>query len=65
MSPTQFKLIQTGPGALTRRVTFAEQPTWFSLASRVESLYGIPLQDVGVSYVDTYVYALAFSIGGN
>ncbi|KAF8528307.1 hypothetical protein JB92DRAFT_3087081 [Gautieria morchelliformis] len=53
MSPTQFKLVQTGRNALMRRVTFAEQPTWFSLASRIEGLYGIPLQDVGVSYIDT------------
>ncbi|KAF8578740.1 hypothetical protein K439DRAFT_451013 [Ramaria rubella] len=53
MSPTQFKLTQTGPGALTRRVTFAEQPTWFVLASRLEALYGIPIQDVGVTYLDS------------
>ena len=63
MSPIQFKLVQTGPGALTRRVTFSEQPSWFALASRVESLFGIPLQDVGVSYVDSYVYIQQWNNG--
>ena len=61
----QFKLVQSGPGAITRRVTFAEQPTWFSLASRIEQLYGIPLQDVGVSYVDSYVQVLTISVDYN
>ena len=53
MPVTQFKLIQMGPSMLTWQVTFAEVPTWFSLTSRIESLYRIPIQDIGISYIDT------------
>jgi hypothetical protein len=46
----EFKLSKTG---LTRRVLFTEQPPWEDLVSKIEILYGIPAQHVGVSYVDT------------
>ncbi|KAF5385092.1 hypothetical protein D9615_001274 [Tricholomella constricta] len=50
MATTHFKL--TEPNGLTRRVTFAEQPTWHALSARIELLYGIPIEKVSVSYID-------------
>ncbi|TFK36988.1 hypothetical protein BDQ12DRAFT_686201 [Crucibulum laeve] len=54
MSPPngiQFKLTHPASG-YTRRVAFPTQPSWHELASRIESLYSIPVGTVGVSYVD-------------
>ena len=54
MSGTLFKLTKP-PDGLTRRVLFSPgpMPTWDQLAERIESLYDIPKNDVGVSYLDT------------
>ncbi|KAI9065937.1 hypothetical protein FKP32DRAFT_1602153 [Trametes sanguinea] len=51
MSPIQFKFTKP-PDGLVRRVTFQERPSWNQLAAKIESLYDIPAQNVGVSYVD-------------
>jgi len=52
MSFTQFKL--TKSGGLTRRIQFpgTEPPSWFTLASKIESLYDIPIEKIGVAYID-------------
>jgi hypothetical protein len=47
---TLLKLVQ--PDGLTRRVTFPSQPTWYTIAAKVESLYAIPLGNVSVAYID-------------
>ncbi|KAG6861028.1 hypothetical protein C0995_004730 [Termitomyces sp. Mi166 len=51
MTPVNFKL--TEPNGLTRRVAFLEKPAWNSLAAKIELLYGIPIEKVSVSYIDT------------
>ncbi|KAL0951552.1 hypothetical protein HGRIS_008235 [Hohenbuehelia grisea] len=38
---------------LTRRVTFATIPNWPVLAEKIHTLFLIPVEKVGVSYVDT------------
>lgn len=48
---TLFKFTKP-PDGLTRRVMFYKQPTWDDLADRIQSLYGIPKDKVGVSYFD-------------
>ncbi|KAK7064102.1 F-box domain-containing protein [Favolaschia claudopus] len=50
MATTQFKL--TGRG-LIRRVNFSSQPSWNTLSHRIHTLFGIPIEQVGVSYVDS------------
>ena len=50
MPPTYFKF--TTPEGINRRLTFSEPPDWPLLASKLNALYGIPLNQVGVSYVD-------------
>jgi hypothetical protein len=50
MAPTHFKF--TTPEGVNRRLSFSEPPTWTLLASKLHLLYGIPLDNVGVSYVD-------------
>jgi hypothetical protein len=40
------------PGDPTRRLTFTDKPSWSLLASKIESYYGIPASNVGVSYID-------------
>ncbi|KAI0706124.1 hypothetical protein BC835DRAFT_1409755 [Cytidiella melzeri] len=52
MSPTLFKFLNPSDG-LTRRVVFTEHPAWHELSTKLESLYGIPKDRVGVSYVDS------------
>ncbi|KAI0375199.1 hypothetical protein BV20DRAFT_1009367 [Pilatotrama ljubarskyi] len=52
MSPIQFKFTKP-PDGLVRRVTFQDRPSWNELAAKIESLYNIPVQSIGVSYVDT------------
>jgi len=53
MASTQFKL--TKPDGLTRRIHFEgpELPSWFALASKIESLYEIPIEKIGVAYLDS------------
>jgi hypothetical protein len=62
MSPIQVKLVQSDPIPIIRRVTFGEQPSWTQLALRIETLFNIPVQDVGVSYVDRYVSLFSFGV---
>ncbi|KAJ8702243.1 hypothetical protein PTI98_000980 [Pleurotus ostreatus] len=47
---TTFKL--TKRDGLTRRITFPSWPDWQTLAQKIESLYNIPFDNIGVSYVD-------------
>jgi hypothetical protein len=51
MTLTQFKLSKQG--GLTRRCTFPDRPYWSALASKIEALYDIPIDKVGVTYVDS------------
>ena len=48
---TLFKFTKP-PDGLTRRVMFYKQPTWDELADKLQNLYSIPKDNVGVSYVD-------------
>jgi len=48
---THFKLIE--PEGVTRRVVFPNSPTWQALASKIELLYGIPIERVSVAYLDS------------
>lgn len=50
MAPTHFKF--TTPEGVNRRLSFSEPPTWSLLASKLNVLYGISQDNVGVSYVD-------------
>ena len=49
-SSLHFKL--TSPGGELRRLTLPNEPTWLSLTTRIEELFGIPTQKVAVAYVD-------------
>ena len=49
MSSPQFKFTKDG---ITRRVVFTQFPSWLEIAARLESLYGIPVEHVAVSYTD-------------
>lgn len=51
MSSAIFKL--TRPGGITRRIQFPNLPNWFALASKIESLYEVPIEKVGVAYIDS------------
>lgn len=51
MSRTLFKFTKP-PDGLTRRVLFTTPPSWAELSAKVETLYKIPRELVGVSYVD-------------
>ena len=51
MTSTQFKLSKRD--GLTRRITFADEPAWPTLAATIELHYGIPIDKVGVSYIDS------------
>ncbi|KAJ7786478.1 hypothetical protein B0H16DRAFT_1490606 [Mycena metata] len=46
---TTFKLTRDN---LTRRVTFPAQPTWATLSAKIHELFAIPVDKVGVSYID-------------
>ena len=51
MSSVHFKLsIANG---LTRRISFPTRPSWNELAARIQVLYNIPHNRLGVSYVDS------------
>lgn len=62
LPPTRcvYKLVQPGVEGVTRRLSFDSQPTWNILASRVHELYFIPVDDVGLIYVDGYVFLVPF-----
>ena len=47
----QIKL--TKANGLTRRITFATRPTWPLLSGRIANLYGIAIESVAVSYIDS------------
>lgn len=48
---THFKL--TEPKGITRRINFPNRPTWLVLAAKIQSLYGIPIEQVSVAYLDS------------
>lgn len=48
--PTVFKLEGSG---VTRRVPFPSRPTWHQLSAKIESLFNIPAQQLGCSYIDS------------
>lgn len=50
MPETQFKISQLN--GQTRLVEFPDIPTWEALASKLEPLYAIPSEKVGVTYID-------------
>lgn len=52
MSTTLFKLTSPHPESTTRRVAYFTRPTWNELAAKIEFIYGIPRDQVCVSYVD-------------
>ncbi|CAL1695155.1 unnamed protein product [Somion occarium] len=54
MSRTLFKFTKP-PDGLTRRVMFYSRPPWSELAAKIEELYAVPSDKVGVSYVDNEV----------
>ncbi|KAG9032872.1 hypothetical protein FRB95_000887 [Tulasnella sp. JGI-2019a] len=47
-----FKLSQPGDNAV-RKANFDRNPSWGQLAAKVESLFKLPSNEVGLSYVDT------------
>jgi len=47
---TQFKLSKQG--GLTRRLAFQDRPSWTVLSSKIGTMYGIAIYNVGVSYID-------------
>ncbi|KAF9567006.1 hypothetical protein CPC08DRAFT_681834 [Agrocybe pediades] len=49
MPPINFKLNRNGQ---IRLVIFPETPTWGELAHKLEALYGIAADNVGISYID-------------
>jgi hypothetical protein len=51
MGPVHFKLSMSD--GLTRRISFSDRPSWTELATRIHGLCGIPLNRLGVSYVDS------------
>ncbi|KAJ7161424.1 hypothetical protein C8R43DRAFT_881082 [Mycena crocata] len=48
---TKFKL--TKRDGLTRRVVFQGPPTWPALSTKIHELFQIPIDKVGVSYIDS------------
>lgn len=48
-SSPQFKFTKDG---ITRRVPFTQPPSWPEVAAKLETLYGIPVEHVAVSYTD-------------
>jgi PB1 domain len=49
-SHSLFKFTKDG---VTRRVTLSANVPWLDVASKIETLYNIPMERVGVSYVDS------------
>ena len=52
MSNTTFKFTTPADG-FSRRVSFTSTPAWAELAGKLESLFGIRKESIGISYVDT------------
>ncbi|KAJ3509516.1 hypothetical protein NLJ89_g5188 [Agrocybe chaxingu] len=50
MPPIQFKLTKSDD--FTRRATFQQLPNWNELAAKLQALYNISADRVGVSYID-------------
>jgi len=50
MPETEFKLSKLDDH--TRLLGFPDFPTWEALASKLESYYAIPLDKIGVSFID-------------
>ncbi|KAK7694994.1 hypothetical protein QCA50_002182 [Cerrena zonata] len=50
-SRTMFKFSKP-PDGLTRRVMFYNRPPWSELAAKIEDLFAISRDHVGVSYLD-------------
>jgi hypothetical protein len=48
-SPAQFKFTKDG---ITRRVAFTQLPSWPEMATKLENLYSIPVENVAVAYTD-------------
>ena len=51
MGPIHFKLSMSD--GLTRRISFPNRPSWTELATRIHALCHIPLNRLGISYVDS------------
>jgi len=51
MGPIHFKLSMSD--GLTRRISFPDRPSWAELATRIHALCRIPLNRLGISYVDS------------
>jgi len=51
MGPIHFKLSMSD--GLTRRISFPNRPSWTELATRIHTLCRIPLNRLGLSYVDS------------
>lgn len=51
MGPIHLKLSMSD--GLTRRISFPNRPSWTELATRIHALCHIPLNRLGVSYVDS------------
>ncbi|TFY82084.1 hypothetical protein EWM64_g1933 [Hericium alpestre] len=51
MSAVHFKLSKLD--GLTRRVSFSQRPSWDVLAAKIQLLYGLPVEHIAVSYIDT------------
>ena len=51
MGPIHFKLSMSD--GLTRRISFPDRPSWTELATRIHALCRIPLNRLGISYVDS------------
>jgi len=49
MAPIYFKLKYDGH---TRRISFQQLPSWTELATKLQTLYDLPLDKLGVSYID-------------
>ncbi|KZV79991.1 hypothetical protein EXIGLDRAFT_440453 [Exidia glandulosa HHB12029] len=48
--PIHFKLVR--PGDATRKVSFADNPTWLDLAAKAEDLFRVPLEHLAFVYTD-------------
>lgn len=47
-----FKITHQNGSGQTRRLTFPSNPSWFNLAFRAGSLFGISVENVAITYVD-------------
>ena len=49
MAPVQIKLKYSG---LTRRAYFEDLPNWSDLSAKVNTLHGLPLKNIAVTFTD-------------